>query len=104
VFPRLRTFDFKYSPAVVQSKAMKVTMDKAGRITLPKRIREEMHLAAGATLELESVGKKITLRTIRSKATLAQEFGIWVYQGGPTNDSIPDLIDRVREERLRDLI
>jgi hypothetical protein len=57
----------------------------------------------GAVLHLESDGENITLRPIGPSATLAKEFGIWVFQGGGSNDdSIPDLIDRVREERLRE--
>ena len=83
---------------------MKITVGKAGRITLPKRLREKMRLVPGTVLHLQSDGEDITLRPIRRPATLAKEFGIWVYQGGPTDESIPDLIDRVRDERLRHLV
>ncbi len=84
---------------------MKLTVGKAGRITLPKRLREKMRLVPGTVLHLRSDGEDITLRPIAPSATLAKEFGIWVFQGGgSSHDSIPDLIDRVREERLRDLI
>jgi len=79
-----------------------LTVDKAGRIVLPKPLREKMHLVPGTVLQLENEGESITLRPIRPKATLAKEFGIWVYQGGPSDESITDLIDRVREERLRE--
>jgi AbrB family looped-hinge helix DNA binding protein len=79
-----------------------LTVDKAGRVVLPKPLREKMQLGPGTVLQLENEGESITLRPIRPKATLAKEFGIWVYQGGPSDDSIPDLIDRVREERLRE--
>ncbi len=34
---------------------------------------------------------------------LRQERKVWVYQGEPTDASIPDLIDREREKRLREL-
>jgi AbrB family looped-hinge helix DNA binding protein len=80
----------------------KLTVDKAGRIVLPKPLREKLQLVAGTLLQMENEGENITLRPVRPKATLAKEFGIWVYQGGPSDDSIPDLIDRVREERLRE--
>ena len=83
---------------------MKITVGKAGRITLPKRLREKMRLVPGTVLHLLSDGEDITLRPIGRSATLAKEFGIWVYQGGPTDESIPDLIDRVRDERLRHLV
>ncbi len=51
---------------------------------------------------MENEGESITLRPIRPKATLAKEFGIGVYQCGPSDDPIPDLIDRLREQRLRE--
>ncbi len=82
----------------------KVSIDKAGRIVLPKPVRDRLRIDAGDTLNLESDGDKITLSPVRQEAHFKKEFGIWVYQGeGVKNDSIPDLIDKHREERLRDL-
>ncbi len=79
----------------------KVSLDKAGRLVLPKTLREEMQLGAGDTLVLESEGERITLRPVRPQALLQKEQGIWVYQGEPSNASIPDLIDLERSRRLR---
>lgn len=82
----------------------KLTLDKAGRVVLPKPLREQMHLGPGDTLQLETEGERITLRPLRPRATLKKERGIWVYQGEATEASIPDLIDREREKRLRELM
>jgi AbrB family looped-hinge helix DNA binding protein len=79
------------------------TLDKAGRVVLPKPLREQMRLAPGDTLQIESEGERITLRPVRPKVMLKKEFGIWVYQGESTDASIPDLLNRHREERLRDI-
>jgi len=38
-----------------------LTLDKAGRLVLPKLIRERLHLRAGAKLRLEVVGDKLEL-------------------------------------------
>jgi AbrB family looped-hinge helix DNA binding protein len=81
----------------------KLTLDKAGRVVLPKPIRDQMQLAPGDALHLEAEGERITLRPIRPKVTLGKECGVWVYQGEPTNDSISDLLDREREKRLREV-
>jgi AbrB family looped-hinge helix DNA binding protein len=59
----------------------KVTIDKAGRVVLPKQVRDNLRLTAGSTLELDSEGERITLRLVRPEATLRQEYGIWVFQG-----------------------
>jgi AbrB family looped-hinge helix DNA binding protein len=61
-----------------------VTLDKAGRVVLPKRLRDELHLAPGDTLELELEleGDRVTLRPIRSASPLRKEQGVWVFRGG----------------------
>jgi AbrB family looped-hinge helix DNA binding protein len=81
----------------------KITLDKAGRVVLPKPLRDSMHLVAGDTLQLDAEGDRITLRLIHPHATLRKEHGIWVYQGEPSEASIPDLIDRERDQRVREL-
>ena len=77
----------------------KLTLDKAGRVVLPKPLRDRLQLAPGDTLHLESEGENITLRPIRQNVMLRKELGVWVYQGESADDSIPDLIERDRESR-----
>jgi AbrB family looped-hinge helix DNA binding protein len=81
----------------------KLTLDKAGRVVLPKPLRDQLQLAPGDTLQVEADGDRITLRPVRPKVMLKKELGVWVFQGEPTDTSIPDLLDREREKRLRDL-
>ena len=38
-----------------------LTLDKAGRVVLPKRLRDHLHLHAGSILRAEIVGDKIEL-------------------------------------------
>ena len=82
----------------------KLTLDKAGRVMIPKPLRQQLRLGPGDVLQLESEGEQITLRPIRPKALLKKERGVWVYQGEPTEASVNAVIDRAREERLRDLV
>jgi AbrB family looped-hinge helix DNA binding protein len=79
----------------------KITIDKSGRVVIPKPLRQQMHLAPGDELQLECEGERITLRPVRPQATLKKEYGVWVYQGEATDAYIPDLIDRERKKRLR---
>jgi AbrB family looped-hinge helix DNA binding protein len=81
----------------------KVSIDKAGRLVLPKALREEMHLGPGDDLLVENEGDRITLRPVRPDALLKKEHGIWVYQGETSDLSIPKLIDEEREKRLREI-
>lgn len=82
----------------------KLTLDRAGRVLIPKTLRKELHLGPGDALQLDSEGEEITLRPVRPKALLKKEHGVWVYQGEPTHASIPDLIDQEREKRSRELM
>jgi AbrB family looped-hinge helix DNA binding protein len=81
----------------------RITVDKAGRIVLPKTLRQELRIGPGSIILLESEGDQITLRPIRPKAQLKKERGVWVYQGQAPFSSISSLIDRERAKRLREL-
>ena len=67
----------------------KLTLDKTGRIVLPKALRDEMELVPGDTLELESSGEEITLRPVRGSVPLRRKHGIWVCRVG---ESLPDSV------------
>jgi AbrB family looped-hinge helix DNA binding protein len=79
----------------------RVLVDKAGRIVIPKPLREELQLAPGDTLEMESTGEQITLRPVRGTAPLTKEHGVWVFHSGePLAASATDhMLQRLREER-----
>jgi AbrB family looped-hinge helix DNA binding protein len=89
-------------PSYNGSMPTKVSLDRAGRVVLPKLLREQMHLVPGDDLLVENEGDRITLRPIRAEALLKKEHGIWVYQGESSDLSIPKLIDEEREKRLRE--
>jgi len=82
----------------------KLTLDQAGRVLIPKPLRQELHLGPGDTLQLESEGEQITLRPMRAKALSKKECGVWVYQGEPSGACMRDVIEYEREKRLRDLM
>jgi AbrB family looped-hinge helix DNA binding protein len=78
-----------------------INMDKAGRIVLPKTVRDELRLAAGDSLELEVSGDRIVLRSARVKSRLYKKRGIWVlHTGTPLSaDITKETLRKVREER-----
>jgi AbrB family looped-hinge helix DNA binding protein len=80
---------------------IRLTIDKAGRVVIPKPLREELQLEPGDTLEMESAGDQITLRPVRGKGPLAKEHGVWVFRAGqPLPASATDeMLQQIRSER-----
>lgn len=80
---------------------MKATLDKAGRIVLPKPLRDEFNLEAGDSLEIESSGEDITLRPARGQAQLRKKHGVWVYRSGEplSASTVRDTVREIRRER-----
>ena len=59
-----------------------IVIDSAGRVVLPKKLRDELRIGPGDSLELESDGDRVTLRPSSSETRLRQKDGSWVYRGG----------------------
>jgi AbrB family looped-hinge helix DNA binding protein len=80
---------------------VRVTLDKAGRIVLPKSLRQELQLAPGDTLEAETSGERITLSPVRGNAALRKKHGVWVYRAGePLSEAlVQETLRQVRRER-----
>jgi len=80
-----------------------VTIDKAGRIVLPKPVREELQLTAGDSLELESTEDRVVLRPARPKGRLYKKRGVWVFDSGEplSAETVNKTMRRLREERDR---
>src|SRR5712664_3965824 len=80
--------------------AATVTIDKAGRVVIPKEIRDALRLEAGDTLALESEGERVTLPPVRGVAPLQKERGVRVFHGGKSL-SLDEANQLVREARER---
>jgi AbrB family looped-hinge helix DNA binding protein len=78
-----------------------LTIDKAGRIVLPKPIRQELRIEPGDTFEVETLGDEIKLRPVRRQATVSKERGVWVFSTGErtTAEEVNKLIQETRDER-----
>ncbi len=81
----------------------KVTLDRAGRVVLPKALRDELHLSPGDTLDLTVKGDEVTLRPRRGATHLQKERGVWVFRAGKplTADETEETLRNVRTQRHR---
>lgn len=79
----------------------RLIIDKAGRVVIPKPLRDELHLEPGDSLEMDNIGEQITLRPVRGTGPLTKEHGVWVFHSGePLPASATDeILKQIREER-----
>jgi AbrB family looped-hinge helix DNA binding protein len=94
-------FDFAKSQSIMVGMLTKLTIDKLGRIVLPKPVREKLQLSAGDELELESLDDRITLRPLRGTAQLRKKHGVWVFRSGEplSAATVQETLEQVRRER-----
>jgi len=86
----------------------KLSMDRAGRVVLPKPIRDRLQLEPGESLEIESFDDHIVLRPIRERGrgVMRKELGMWVFDSGEPMDVsvVEDTIRKIREEREDEIL
>lgn len=75
-----------------------ITIDKAGRLVLPKAVRDALHLSPGDRLELDLTGDQVTLRPRKPEPPLSRERGVWVYTSGQAL-SAEEVRDAIRDSR-----
>ncbi len=85
-----------------------LTIDKAGRVVLPKPVRDALQISPGDSLELESSEDHIVLRPAPSKGRMYKKQGVWVFDSGSgvplSVEVVNRTIRRVRAERDRHVL
>lgn len=76
---------------------MKTTIDAAGRLVVPKPLREQFHLAPGSEIEIEPAGDGVMIRPAERNPALVDRAGVLVHHG-PKSVQI-DIAAFVRQER-----
>lgn len=82
---------------------MEITLDKFGRVVIPKSLRDRLGLGPGAVLEIEQ-GKQedLVLRPRRPQPDLVEEQGVLVFTGEPTAE-LESAVERHRQGRIAEL-
>ena len=76
-----------------------LVLDKAGRLVLPKAIRDRMHLCAGSKLRVEMVGDKLELTQEAAEVRIERRGKRRVVVGWEGFDAVRD-VQEAREEHL----
>ena len=83
---------------------MNIRVDKAGRIVLPKPVRDRLGLKAGASLEICESADGLLLRPVISRSSLVKRNGRWVFTGkAPRNVNWERLVEEDRELRDQEI-
>jgi AbrB family looped-hinge helix DNA binding protein len=85
-------------------KEATVQIDGAGRLVLPKPLRERFRLRGGDMLAIEVRGEAIELRPTHATGQLKRVNGVLVFTGHGPLGSGEDLVTQSRDERIDDLI
>lgn len=84
---------------------MTITIDKAGRIVVPKDLRQRFGLRPNTELEIVDHPSGILLRVPDQQPSLTNMCGLLVHQGRAEEGADWDLaLETIREERLQDII
>src|SRR5271167_796861 len=85
-----------------QKSQISISLDAAGRVVLPKVLRDSLHLTPGEPLVVEQRDDEIVIRRREQAPGLVEECGLLVYDNGapPASVDTVDWINRDRERRL----
>ena len=78
---------------------METTLDKFGRVVIPKRLREDLGLQPGAVLQIKQDEQKIFIEPVPEEPRMVVKKGVLVFQGAATGD-IEGAIKDHRQKRL----
>jgi len=82
---------------------MVTTLDRYGRILIPKKMRKKMGIAENAQLKLVQEENRLIIESIPEDTPLVIENGFLVYTGEMPDD-VDDFIQKDREDRLRQVL
>jgi AbrB family looped-hinge helix DNA binding protein len=96
--PRFLPFSLGYAIFHVMKKILSV--DQAGRLVLPKELRDQFGLHPGSQLELAIGPDHVELKPVQTTASLRQNKKLWVHHGR-AQTSLIQAVAALRDERLR---
>jgi AbrB family looped-hinge helix DNA binding protein len=83
---------------------MTLKIDRAGRVVLPKPVRDRYGLKAGANLEIQETAEGVVLKPVQQRASLVTRDGLLIHRGKlPKGYDWSRLIEDDREDRMRKL-
>jgi bifunctional DNA-binding transcriptional regulator/antitoxin component of YhaV-PrlF toxin-antitoxin module len=82
---------------------MVTTLDKFGRVIIPKRFREHLGINFKSTLNISEDGKRIVLELVQEREPVVDRNGILVFTGNLESPK-SDLLKSDRNKRMHKLL
>ncbi len=81
---------------------METSVDRFGRIVIPKKIREAFNLGSGTPIRIEENEQSIILTPVHGEPNLRVKDGVLVFSGTPLED-LSDVLAKHRENRIKSI-
>lgn len=81
---------------------MRTTVDRFGRVVVPKVMRDRLGLRAGAAVEIEETEGQLSLRAVEDTSPLILKEGVLVFTGESIGN-LEAVVAADREARVRHL-
>lgn len=82
---------------------MVTTLDKFGRVIIPKKFREHLGINSGTTLNISEDGARIVIEPVQEKEPVIDKNGILVFTG-KLDGKMGDFIQKDRNQRIKKLL
>ena len=90
---------------MVSKNGTRLTIDKSGRIVVPKRLRDALGMQAESELEISPQSDGMFVRVVRDDSALVRIDGLWVHRGSARPDADWNrVLDDVRAERVATIL
>jgi AbrB family looped-hinge helix DNA binding protein len=84
---------------------MKLRIDKAGRIVVPKPLRERLGFKPDSKLEAIEQPEGVLLKRVEQRPSMVKVDGLWVHQGSAEPGANWErILEDVREERIESVL
>ncbi len=82
---------------------MITTLDKFGRVIIPRKIRERLGIHPGTNLNISEEGSHIIIKPVKADEPLIEKDGILVFTG-KINGKVEESISKDRKDRINKLL
>jgi AbrB family looped-hinge helix DNA binding protein len=84
----------------IAMRATTVPIDKAGRVVIPKWVREGVNLQVGDELKISLEGQRIQLEPAVEEAGLVRKGHALVFRSQSSKPLTSEMVENLRDERL----